>query len=69
MTIKEAADYCRHHERTVWAALRQYERSAGKRGLKGAQRAPNATWRVHEADADRWMRGEPPARGQFRRAS
>jgi hypothetical protein len=63
MTVEEAAPYLRRHKKTVYALLRKYERTGGREGLKGGQPdGPNTKWFVHIADADRFMRGERPAR-------
>ncbi|MEV0085225.1 hypothetical protein [Saccharopolyspora sp. NPDC050642] len=62
MTVRETADYTRRHKDTVLRALREYQRTDGRSGLRGAQPKPHACYRVRRDDADRWMAGEPPAR-------
>lgn len=63
MPLDEAAVYLRRSKKTVLADLRTYERTGGRTGLKGAQpNGPNTKWFVHIDDADRFMRGERPAR-------
>ncbi|MER7009892.1 hypothetical protein ABT324_00490 [Saccharopolyspora sp. NPDC000359] len=62
MTVRETAAYTRRHKDTVLRALREYQRTNGRGGLRGAQPKPHACYRVRREDADRWMAGEPPAR-------
>lgn len=62
MTVKEIAAYCRRHPKTIERALREYQLSRGRRGLRGAQPAPNCQYRITREDADRWMAGETPKR-------
>lgn len=63
MTTQETATYARVHENTVLKALQKCVSSSGREGLKGHQRVPNGSWRIHHDDADRWLRGEAPSRG------
>lgn len=62
MTPKQAGEYSQHHPETVYAALREYVVTEGRKGLRGLQPRPNACWRIHRDDVDLWMAGETPAR-------
>ncbi|TSD50470.1 helix-turn-helix domain-containing protein [Rhodococcus sp. KBS0724] len=56
MTVKEAADYLRIHQKTVLRLLASEQITAGT-GLVGYQvTTPNGTWRIHRDDADRFQR-------------
>ncbi|HJP80578.1 MAG TPA: hypothetical protein VJ914_40275 [Pseudonocardiaceae bacterium] len=69
MSVAETAAYTRRHPETVRRALREWERSKGRRGLKGAQpNGANACWSVHRDDADAWMSGALPAKSRRVRA-
>jgi hypothetical protein len=63
MTTQETAGYARVHENTVYRALKACVSSGGSRGLRGYQRGSDSPWRIHRDDADRWLRGESPSRG------
>lgn len=62
MTVKETAAYTKRHPKTVERALREYQLSHGRRGLRGVQAAPNCQYRITRDDAERWMTGETPKR-------
>lgn len=49
-------------QRSIRNALHEFDRTRGKSGLRGSQRAANCTWRIHVDDLDAWVRGEKPAR-------
>jgi hypothetical protein len=66
MRLNEVAAYSRRHYETVRRAAVEYQRTAGKRGLKSSQPGTNACHIVHRDDVDRWLRGEVPARGRGR---
>lgn len=71
MTLQQVCDYAQRSYETVRRAAVECQRSSGERGLKGAQRDVNATWRFHVEDVDRWVAGEAPVAParKLRRAS
>lgn len=62
LTLARAAEYTGHSYEWVRRAAVEYQRSSGRRGLRGSQRKAGASWRFKAVDLDRWVRGEPPAR-------
>jgi hypothetical protein len=62
MTAQEAAIYARRHVQTIYLALREYVQTGGKRGLRGSQSGPNATWGIERPDIDAWRAGQQPAK-------
>jgi excisionase family DNA binding protein len=60
MTVREAAARSRHHYQYVYDALRLYESSRHKQGLRGHR--PRGRWRIHVDDVDAWIKGEAPGR-------
>lgn len=62
MNLHETAAYTGRHYKTVLTAAQDGQ-------LKAHQATPRGRWRVHTEDADRWIRGEAPARSVRRRAA
>jgi hypothetical protein len=62
MTVSEVATYVGMHPQTIYGALREFESTRGRKGLRGYQRNANSKWRAHREDADAWIRGEKPGR-------
>ena len=62
MSVREVAVYAGRHMVTVRQALLRCRHTNGREGLRGYQRKACASWRIHRADADRWIRGQAPAR-------
>lgn len=60
MTPREAAAWSRRHYQTVYDALRLYEATRHKQGLRG-YRSDGGRWSIHRDDVDAWIRGERPA--------
>jgi hypothetical protein len=69
LSVAETATRTKHHPKTVLKALRKYQHTNGREGLKGGQpNGPRSRWRVHLTDADRWNAGEAPAQGRGRKS-
>jgi hypothetical protein len=63
LSTAEAAVRTKRHPKTVLKALRKYEATKGREGMRGAQpNGPHSCWRVHLDDVDRWTAGEAPVR-------
>lgn len=58
--VPEAANRSRRHPQTIRAALREYVRTKGKRGLRGSQPTAAARWRIRPEDLEAWLAGEQP---------
>lgn len=67
LTVAEAAARSRHHPKTVYALLRQYEATGGRKGLRGYR--PMGRWIVDVADVDAWIKGEKYGRRRTLRSA
>lgn len=67
MTLADACQYTRRSYETVRRAAVAFQRDPRK-GLRAFQERPHACYRFHRDDLDRWVMGQPPARGAVRAA-
>ncbi len=52
LSIRAAANHAGHHYSTIWRKT-----NAGE--IHGHQRYDGASWRIHVASLEAWLRGEP----------
>jgi hypothetical protein len=62
-TVGQAAKYSRYNYETVRRACVAYQRDQ-TRGLRCTQEGPNAHYRIHVDDLDRWVERLPPRSGR-----
>ena len=66
MTFKEACEYARVGQQSMYRALRTHELKATQGAVRPG--TVRGRWRIHRDDLDAWIRGEqPPAAKPLRR--
>lgn len=61
-TVEQAAEYARYSYEHMRRLCVAYQRN-DTHGLRCTQRGAGGHYRIHRDDLDRWLAGQPPARG------